>query len=496
MAPLSLTIKTVENDSFPVEIDDEETAEDLSVLAISVRPELGEDDLPKLIHKGKVLKPEQILKEVGIQSGDFVVAMAKAAPKKVDAMPAPAAPAGYPAPQTPAVPSTPAGGSAAGPPEALIIELCGMGFERPKVISALEAAFNNPERAVEYLFNGIPAAAAPAAASGAGWPLGVLGPQLLTKSGLQPTEQALGGAKVVALYFSAHWCPPCRSFTPRLASALASGRFPQLAVVFVSSDRDPASFQSYYNEMPWLAVPYESMQRPMMGSAFQVRGIPSLIILDAQTGRQISADGTSDVGNSGFDIEACLRAWGAPSEPAVETPALAAASQPEAKPDPPKKSGPPASDIDEELAQAALARVRDSEYEVQETFFKTGLKVLENTLQTPGEPKFRSLKTSNAALQSKLFSVGDGAAKDLLLLAGFEESEDVLALPGPPDGRCSAVRDKMQAAATAAWEAKARADRDARIAEEKAKDKPARASGGNENGRHNIGSDRRRQGGG
>lgn len=495
MAPLSLTIKTVAEDSFPVDIDDEETAEDLAVLAISLRPELGEEDLPKLIHKGKVLKPEQTLKEAGIQSGDFAVAIAKTAPKTSNATQAPAAPAPSPAPQYPAVPAAAPGGDAGSPPEELVIQLCGMGFERPKVIQALEAAFNNPDRAVEYLFSGIPAAAAPAAAAGTGWPVGVLGQQLMTKSGLQPTEQALGGAKVVALYFSAHWCPPCRSFTPGLAGALASNSFPQLAVVFVSSDRDPASFMSYYNEMPWLAVPYESVQRQMLGGTFQVRGIPSLVILDAQTGRQISADGRSDVMNNRFDIAACLRAWGAPSEPVAATPALPA---PVAKPEPTKKSGPPPADIDEELAKAALSRVSNAEYEVQETFFKTGLKVLENTLQSPGDPKFRTLKTSNAALQSKLFSVGDGAAKDLFLLAGFEESEDAFSLPGPPDGRCSAVRDKVQAAATAAWEAKARVDRDARIAAELAKDKanPARSAGGNENGRNNIGSDRRRQGGG
>ncbi|CAJ1428522.1 unnamed protein product [Effrenium voratum] len=55
-----------------------------------------------------------------------------------------------------------------------------------------------------------------------------LGTQLVTKSGLQSTATALAGAKVVALYFSAHWCPPCRGFTPQLAAAVAGNRFPQL----------------------------------------------------------------------------------------------------------------------------------------------------------------------------------------------------------------------------------------------------------------------------
>ena len=53
---------------------------------------------------------------------------------------------------------------------------------------------------------------------GGGGSLGMIaasGAALLRKDGSRVSVDALQG-KMVALYFSAHWCPPCRGFTPKL----------------------------------------------------------------------------------------------------------------------------------------------------------------------------------------------------------------------------------------------------------------------------------------
>ena len=41
--------------------------------------------------------------------------------------------------------------------------------------------------------------------------------KIITKTG-ETDEKILQSAPVIAYYFSAHWCPPCRKFTPVLAS--------------------------------------------------------------------------------------------------------------------------------------------------------------------------------------------------------------------------------------------------------------------------------------
>merc|ERR1712136_274547 len=141
--------------------------------------------------------------------------------------------------------------------------------------------------------------------------------------------------------------------------------------------------------------------------------------------------------------------------------------------------------IDDVVIDAAILRVTDEAWDVQEVFFATGLKVLENVLKNPDEVKFRQLKRKNPALCSKLLEVAGDAGVALLDEAGFKENGEFLALAGPADGRCTAVRDKLIAASTKAFEKHAR---DERIKEELEKDKGrVTRYGGSEGGRMNLG---------
>lgn len=51
-------------------------------------------------------------------------------------------------------------------------------------------------------------------------------------------------------------------------------------IIFVSGDRSDSEFQSYFAEMPWLALPLGDSRIAKLNERFEVEGIPSLVILD------------------------------------------------------------------------------------------------------------------------------------------------------------------------------------------------------------------------
>ena len=119
----------------------------------------------------------------------------------------------------------------------------------------------------------------------------LLGPTLLTKDEngsnvSRDTQELLEGKEHVMIYFSAHWCPPCRGYTPTLSSAYTEKSVDgsnKGVVIFVSSDRDQEQFNEYYDEMSFFALPYDRRDlHKSLSTHFNVSGIPTLIVLDAQ----------------------------------------------------------------------------------------------------------------------------------------------------------------------------------------------------------------------
>lgn len=103
--------------------------------------------------------------------------------------------------------------------------------------------------------------------------------------------------KTVMIYFSAHWCPPCRAFTPQLAAFYRKySAEKNFEIIFASWDQTKAEFEEYYKEQPWLAFPYETSKQivEQLGSKYQVRSIPTLLVFGPD-GNLITREGRSSV---------------------------------------------------------------------------------------------------------------------------------------------------------------------------------------------------------
>jgi len=118
----------------------------------------------------------------------------------------------------------------------------------------------------------------------------------------------LRNTKVIGIYVSASWCGPCQRFTPELASFYKemSKKGKKFEVVWISQDRTSEDFQNYYFKMPWLAVPVQSLQNAMgiiSSPKYGLKGIPHLVILDADDGTIIATDGREKVAIDKYGLE-------------------------------------------------------------------------------------------------------------------------------------------------------------------------------------------------
>ena len=104
-------------------------------------------------------------------------------------------------------------------------------------------------------------------------------------------DDALAKKTLILYYFSAHWCGPCRQFTPKLIDYYnrVVAVHPEVELVFYSNDRSAGDMEKYMAEtgMPWLAIDYDKRKEKENLSQTAGSSIPALFLCE-RTGRLLS----------------------------------------------------------------------------------------------------------------------------------------------------------------------------------------------------------------
>ncbi|KAI5611146.1 nucleoredoxin [Silurus asotus] len=126
----------------------------------------------------------------------------------------------------------------------------------------------------------------------------LLGERLVTGEKAEVDVHALGGGlALLGLYFGCSANAPCRQFNSSLADFYChfktfSEHKDKLEIVFISSDQDQKHWQDFLQEMRWPALPFKDRHKKMkLWNKYKVTSIPSLVFVDATTGKVVCRNG-------------------------------------------------------------------------------------------------------------------------------------------------------------------------------------------------------------
>ncbi|KAG5269358.1 hypothetical protein AALO_G00201110 [Alosa alosa] len=126
----------------------------------------------------------------------------------------------------------------------------------------------------------------------------LLGERLVNSEKAEVDVQALGSKlSLVGLYFGCSLNGPCKQFNASLCEFYSkfkktSEHKDKLEIVFISSDQDQKHWQDFLQEMQWLALPFKDRHKKMkLWNKYKVTSIPSLVFVDATTGKVVCRNG-------------------------------------------------------------------------------------------------------------------------------------------------------------------------------------------------------------
>ncbi|CAG9314092.1 unnamed protein product [Blepharisma stoltei] len=134
----------------------------------------------------------------------------------------------------------------------------------------------------------------------------VIGDTFISRDG-EITYSDVEKNQVVCLFFTAYWCPPCRTFTPVLVEFYNDVNYPdkRLEIIQISSDKDEQMFMDSFNQVPWIAIPYGDSRNISLRKRFKVQGVPILMLLN-KDGTLAQGTGRADVQTEG---PGCFDRW-------------------------------------------------------------------------------------------------------------------------------------------------------------------------------------------
>ncbi|XP_064391177.1 uncharacterized protein LOC135339010 isoform X2 [Halichondria panicea] len=137
-------------------------------------------------------------------------------------------------------------------------------------------------------------------------------------------REKLDRAEIIALYFSASWCPPCRRFLPKLVKFYhhVKQHAKSFEILYISSDYSRQDMMKYMQQqqMPWVGLSFEGKQSQDLQKFFKVMAIPQLRVVTTK-GELIeeSAKKPVEATSSGSDVLRLYNKWYEKVEPTEGT---------------------------------------------------------------------------------------------------------------------------------------------------------------------------------
>jgi hypothetical protein len=139
----------------------------------------------------------------------------------------------------------------------------------------------------------------------------LFGTQLFEADGTAVGVESLDDTALIGIYFASAGCSACGAFTPLLVDAYQQWREEERSfeVVLVSLGITDSTLFGYMTdwEMPWLAVSSQSSQANALVQTYNVRWVPTLVVIDG-AGRTVSMNGRDQVTQNGAEA---YDAWSA-----------------------------------------------------------------------------------------------------------------------------------------------------------------------------------------